>query len=256
MEASCNHELMKTPVVILFIIGTLINLLKGADLLLRPHQKKKVQERAETLTLWAEETKPVEWYAKLTSPKAQFILLTTVAAVITIPLFAAIFFIRDMSGIFLFFIPVFTVVSMLFLSRPAMKGTKWLFGDGSFPSSRKKVVSILGPLFGWLYIISLLIRFVMWIDKNFERSTSTIISLIGIGLICVTLPIYILFVILCLLWLSLMIFHFSLVALEYTLKIFRAVAWRIVEYDKGAYAALVLIATIILGVLLGVITSK
>jgi hypothetical protein len=92
MNVSCNRDLVKTTIVILFIIGTLANLLKGADLLLRPHQKKKIQERAETLTLWAEETKPVEWYAKLTSPKAQFVLLTTIAAITTAPLLASIFF--------------------------------------------------------------------------------------------------------------------------------------------------------------------
>jgi hypothetical protein len=247
---------VKTTIVILFIIGTLANLLKGADLLLRPHQKKKIQERAETLTLWAEETKPVEWYAKLTSPKAQFVLLTTIAAITTAPLLASIFFIRDISGIFVLISPILTIVSMLFLSRPTLKGTKWLFGDGSFSSSRKKVVSILGPIVGWFFLLSYVIKFVIWMDKNFERSEPTVISFIGIGLICVVTPLLILFIVLSILWLSLMFFRFSLVILEYTLKIFRAIAWRIVEYDRGAYAALVLIATIILGGLLGIITSK
>lgn len=256
MNAGYNRHLMKTTVVILFIIGTLVNLLKGADLLLRPHQKKMVQEQAETLTLWAEETKPVEWYAKLTSTKSQFVLLAVIAVLTTVPLLAGMFFIRDMGGTFIVFLPILTVTSMLFLSRPAMKGTRWLFGDGSFSSSRKKVVSILGPIFGWLYIISLLIRFVTWIDKNFERSASSVISTIAIGLICVTMPLYILFVVLSILWLSLMFFHFSLVILEYTMKIFRAIAWRIVEYDNGAYAALVLIATIILGILISIITLE
>ena len=46
-----------------------------------------------------------------------------------------------------------------------------------------------------------------------------------------------------------MIIFFTVVTvLELMLKFVRAIAWRIIEYNKGAYAALTLITTIILGI--------
>ena len=43
---------MQLTVEILLIVGILVNLIKGADLILRPHQQKLVQDRIETLALW------------------------------------------------------------------------------------------------------------------------------------------------------------------------------------------------------------
>src|SRR6266850_7536554 len=72
---------MERTVEILLVIGLLVNLLKGADLILRPHQQKWLQDKFETLVLWFDYAKPIDWFIKKDAAKkvyvSQAVLLVT-----------------------------------------------------------------------------------------------------------------------------------------------------------------------------------
>ena len=246
---------MKTTVIVLFILGTLINLLKGADLLLRPHQKRRIQIEAEKVTLWAEYTRPIEWYTKSLS-KAQRILISIIATLAIAQLcvgtasaehkMRVIVPILLMAGIF---------TTLLLLIMPDFKGNKWLFRARRSELSHKNKTLLIGAITYWLLLIS-----VLWFAENRSGDSHSIISFIGLAVTLtvasVVIPLYVLFVDFFLVVVMLMLFYCPILLLEYALKLLRAISWRIVEYDKGAYAALTLITTVILGIVLGIINAK
>lgn len=53
---------MTRTLELLLIVGILLNLVKGADLLLRPYQQKWLQEKWDSMTLRLHYTKPLDWY--------------------------------------------------------------------------------------------------------------------------------------------------------------------------------------------------
>lgn len=62
---------MKSIIDGLFVIGLLVNLTKGADLILRPAQQKWIQSKTESLALLLDYTHPIRWYSGLTKHKAK-----------------------------------------------------------------------------------------------------------------------------------------------------------------------------------------
>jgi hypothetical protein len=65
---------MQRTVEILLVIGILVNLIKGADLILRPHQQKWLQNKFESLALWLDYAKPPKWYTSLVHKKIYGVL--------------------------------------------------------------------------------------------------------------------------------------------------------------------------------------
>ena len=49
---------MERAVDVLFVVGVIVNLVKGADLILRPHQQKWLQDKCNSLALYLDYTKP------------------------------------------------------------------------------------------------------------------------------------------------------------------------------------------------------
>jgi len=60
---------MHSGLNLLLAVGILANLVKGGDLILRASQKKMLQDRFETLTLWIDDLRPVQWLSYLPRPK-------------------------------------------------------------------------------------------------------------------------------------------------------------------------------------------
>lgn len=67
---------MENGIDIALLIGIIMNLTKGADLILLSSQKKKIQENFEIFTLWLDDIKPITWFKPFTTPKAQKLFLT------------------------------------------------------------------------------------------------------------------------------------------------------------------------------------
>ena len=52
---------MRTIIELLLVAGIFVNLIKGGELLLRPHQQKWLQDKLVTLTLKLDYTKPLDY---------------------------------------------------------------------------------------------------------------------------------------------------------------------------------------------------
>src|SRR5260370_42404468 len=80
---------MQRTVEILLVLGILVNLVKGADLLLRAHQQRWLQDKFELLALKLDYTRPIEWYLKKSLIKSAFSVAEVVVLIVllVIPLF-------------------------------------------------------------------------------------------------------------------------------------------------------------------------
>ncbi len=263
---------MNRIVEILLIIGILANLLKGADLILRPKQQARVQQKFETLTLWLDYTKPLGWYTKLKNRKIKVILITissllylSLAVVLSVtsqknnteilrwedgpvywgassPMWLPTFilliivFTWDLLNPRIREHPVLTYILRgpkfsLFLWRPLLVM--------AMAAAINLTLLTLSAAFHWSAASN---RLGMWIILLYVY-----IALVGI---LYGFHVYVaeieLFAML-----SLIILCLSAILLisEVILKIIRGIAWRIVEYNKGAFPAIILLVTIILGIL-------
>jgi hypothetical protein len=55
---------IQRAIEILLVLGVLVNLIKGADLLLRPHQQKWLQTVCDALALWLDDSRLLQWHVR------------------------------------------------------------------------------------------------------------------------------------------------------------------------------------------------
>jgi hypothetical protein len=232
---------MSRVLEILLIIGIVVNLLKGADLILRTHQQKWIQDRFEHVTLWLEDTKPIDWFAKRAKDKVQiallifFIVLDLLALMIVL-----IHFVKTESNsilaALLFLASVF--VNLVILKRIALDSRKWLCKSSSYEEFFGGFLKLCAEIFGGFFLLSYLRPMIRFVPDH----------LINLALLLI-LPPAVLFLDVWLLGFLLIFTTIIFNILEIVLKLLRGAAWRIVEYNKGAYAAIILLITIVLGFL-------
>ena len=233
---------MKRVVELLFIIGLLINLTKGADLMLRPYQQKWIQSKTETLALWLEYAYPLKWLGKLTTRKAHIVI-----AIIAVALYYSIFFlwVIPSTSISIFERIIIHGIGFYALCRSAYLFVKWLLSDDNPVKFVHRFILVLIVLIG--IIIGGLIVFYVWIG---DETISFRIYELGIIKLIILVVVLSLAIALMIAWLIVGII-FPLIILIYLVQtlilLSRAVVWRIVEYNKGVWAALTLLATIVLG---------
>lgn len=261
--------LMHTGLNLLLAAGILANLVKGGDLVLRTSQKKALQDRFETLTLWLDDLRPVQWLSYLPMPKPAFwwstfsaifailallapdqiaggalafvldLILNSVRALATAQGMEPRFFNPALTAGALLAIPA-SVLVLVKLSRPLIG---WLVGNGGFWRFLGKMVlfyagsvAILAA-FWWLCRVaggSLLAALALAAAWPF---TFIIYFLNTTGMLIVTLYLFIR-------------------PFAWLVKFMGAICWRIVEYSQGVFAALLLISTVLLGVVIVVLNSK
>ena len=258
---------MQRTIEILLVIGILVNIIKGADLILRPHQQKWFQDKFESLVLWFDYAKPIDWFIKREGAKKIYI---SQALLLVTFLYGGFFLInsRSMKGgwswwgilIILYFViyGVGQVISIksnqdskglnpeLLTNKYDRRVIRWLFGSQSLRQrlSRHLIVSTLGFVATfWLYIILDIGR-----DPLNPPGSSLLIELVLV-VQGVSIVIGFLLIVAGILSFSILVFSLLFLLSELMLKIIRGIAWRIAEYNKGAFAAIVLLATIVLGVI-------
>jgi hypothetical protein len=234
---------MNTTVSTLLIVGVLINLVKASDMILRPHQQKRLQESFERLTLWLEDTKPLNWYKSLTTSKGKYILLA-----LSLPAFMFLAVPRLGIG--------FGVVSAVFyyaflrlIFRSGLSITNWLLGTRGFASfiNRFFLFTAIEAIAFVLFIMTFRLT-----NHLFERGEDAhwlmILALIVLILLLLLLLINILSGAIWLMGWIVVTATATFLLLEILLKVLRGVAWRIVEHNRGVFAAITFIATILLGI--------
>jgi hypothetical protein len=274
---------MERTVDVLFLIGFFINLVKGADLILRSHQQKWLQDKCNSLARRLDYTKPLKWYANRKIARAAFLFEPVIfLLVLCLPAIFEFSWFHLLIGICL------TLVFLIQILRILSSKDRLEEWEGRLINEHNPPIKILNclPLQNWLlnsnnfrqrllrpfYIILLSTALILLIGAAFyglnrwgHFITSGVIgnevdnsmsetALLGFLLMA---PI-IIFVVLCIVCAefillgipSLIILMASLLflAVEFLLKIIRAIVWRIAEYNKGAFAAIILLITIALGI--------
>lgn len=269
---------MRGTVEVLLIIGILVNLIKGADLILRPHQQKWLQMKADSLALRLDYTKPLEWYTKHSGRRIFWVIYVIAPAVFFV---GALVILNFMAGnrSWLLYLVIFCLVFMVlscattvgkgdweqyYLKKedvPKMEKllTGWLLSSRTFIQQLFKhilitiaaAVCLLFTYFcfkkGWGY------AHLLYPEENDSLSIKSFGRLLLFLLSLI--PFLLLFRFLAvnayrfgIVSLCVVIFSLIMLAIEIPLKVVRGVAWRVAEFNRGAFAALVLIITIALGI--------
>jgi len=279
-------EVMMRILDALLAVGILINLIKGAELLLRPHQQSWLQDKCDTLALWLEDSRPVRWYMKPNVPLrihrlagSVFVLIggmgyalfaesrlwVTIIIIIAVTLLCTFMFTsafddsdiektapdssgrryRALHGIRARDIVVRDKLTEWLLDSPnfgthllkqGLLGVAGLLGFAGFMAIvigvayAGRYFNSLGRLRIWQVLI--ITGLIILIAKVFFYVESVATPFIAMG--CVSALSF--------------LFTLSLVVTELFLKLTRGIVWRVAEYNKGAFAAILLIATGLLGV--------
>jgi len=298
---------MSKVVGTLFVVGLLINTLKGADLILRPHQQRWLQDKLDSLTLRLEYTRPLQWYARVAGLKVQIVLTALSATLqVTLLLTIASFYGRVPWWailIMLVFVPLITF-SMFqdeafnwydkrhyspeelrqlerlsgnysdryrhgrlssgeqrrYIRQQIRNLRKWVFGGSTIFQyfTRPLLIIVLAlTCYAALYAAFTYLHWFQDLHKSgrsFSRIKLGFILALALLALQVMKPQFVIpalidFGVLAILSCVVLLSSLILLVLEMLLKIVRGLVWRVVEYNKGAFAAIVLILTILLGVI-------
>lgn len=248
---------------LVLIIGILTNVVKGADLILRPHQQKWINDKFESLTLWLDYAKPLKWFSNLATSRGQIILiligsLELVAVAIIVLLFKRNDNVPRSERLTQILVLVISLLCIpVIVKRIGPKVTSWLFGDAKILRFLMRYILLIIGGYIILGLYQAVVMIFIWLfssrksyfdfmdatlDSNSWEHSAYLISIMALW------PFFTFFWILIqvggiVLWAAVILF-----LLEVLLKIGRGIAWRITEYNKGAYAALTLILTIFIGI--------
>jgi len=160
--------LVKTPIIdILFALGVIINLLKGADLILRPHQQARIQAAMETVTLHLEELRPLRWLQWLTTPHGHKILLVIGLFEFGVVAIASqIFYLASgRRSELLLTLPFFglSAVSIPYIVRHGPRLLRWLTAECRVARFFLRFVLVLLAGYAFLAVYQCLALLVLWL---------------------------------------------------------------------------------------------
>lgn len=257
----------------LLALGILVNIVKGGALLLRPQQRRKVQSLFERLHLRLDSQRPIKGLQRLASERGQRRLmlvgigefLLVVGVDVSLDIWSGESATIGSFGVLLCSAAILlSVLSLPLVTRlggPKLMG--WLLGDLSFFAFLRRFavvfiagITVLGiyqaTLRGAAYLMGTVDPFDT-LELPLEKvGPATLV--VGIGLL-VAFPPFVYF------WMLTQIAGAALSMCVLTrlgvlvLKVVRALAWRLAEYNKGAWAALVLGTTVVLGFLRLILTG-
>lgn len=256
----------------LLILGIVINLIKGADLLLRPHQQKWLQERCDTLALWLDFTRPIQWYMKPGVGRRVFAIsgsvMVTVGTLVVVftwnlpQALKPIILLLGVSSSFRAFFKTYEPDEEKTEKNPwrakryvlERRLREWSWNGSNVISRllRQLILTVVGILC-MLIVLSIPIIVLILAPKHGPRLEWRLIAFPVFVFILARYRheiVLILFSVGNVGPIAMFTFAFTvgLVTGELTLKFLRAFMWRVAEYNKGALAAILLVATTALGV--------
>ena len=238
---------MRITVDVLLIVGLILNFVKAGDLILRPHQLKWFQDKVEHMTLWLDFTKPLKALKTLTGDDGRLALLV-LGYVPAIFFFAVTQAIQpsEPKGISLFTYLNFGI--LILLIKKGLPITRWLVGDGRITSFLKRFMLLsIGQLVALVCLV-LSVRSTGYLSDH--SNEHFLLGALFVVDILVAVALVLLNLAYSTIWLACFLTIIAssfLLMFELLLKFARGIAWRIVEYNKGAFAAIILIVTVALG---------
>jgi len=255
-------------VEVLFAIGVVINLMKAGDILLLPSQRRSVKRAMDTLALKLDATRPLIWIRKVTSEQWRLITWTTTIAVIAITVWSFVHYRPTFYGVTPSPVEWIVVGVAFFVAGVIRLGVAALVFGSEFVTWMLEEAPLYWPTFRRFCAILVLavtlyftISWCLWRFPFLSVGSFSIpgvrahgfaaFALSGAGLTTtamagdwawfglVTPPLIAGAAVL------LLGVAFAVAALPVALL--RAIAWRVAEYDKGAWAALIALITVLLG---------
>ena len=230
---------------ILFVLGIVANLLNLGDFLLRPSQKESFQRYMETTVLWLDYTRPITWLRRLGNMPAYWIFLIALSLGSIGWILMNSTWATNLGRIIGFFMFIASVWSILLVHL--WRYTNIVF---NYLTSNGKVSTFLLKSTGLIVLMISINSLIYYGFSLIEKSENLWLSLLvlayyamclyfarSILLVAVSLPATMFIV-------SVMFFLFMM---ECTLIFIRAMCWRIVEFSKGSWSAIILLATVAIG---------
>ncbi len=255
---TCFHGCSVAILDAAFLIGVLACFLKGSDLILRPHQQKWVHDKAESLTLWlADYQGPLRWCQNVPSYET----LLTGAIFVTGMLFIGYCdylhpLIRPLVQRQPLGAPLAALVAIFAMKKAHdfgslmiadMAGKNDAAKDGTltikmFGMRSAKAIAITGGFVALFFVGNYaLLTALLNEDLSFDEDHALIAALASWPIASEFLTITGLAAVVALMVASMALLHVAVL-------ICRAVCWRLVEHKHGAWSAIVLVLTIILGI--------
>jgi len=231
-----------------FILGLLIQTTKLADLILRPKQQEWVRNICESATLRLEYLRPLTWFGEIQNHKVQNFLVAQ-TAIIGIAFDASLKHFPFELTILYFW---FTCIPALFvLHTRGLPLVRWIYASGEFRSFIWRYFQFFLVGGGVKIFIAMLSAYLAeLIPLNLDPGNPLHVGALGIVMLFVFGPIAVLSIciwIILVMGLLAIFGQLILFGLAALIVPFRAIAWRVVEYNKGPWAALTLLATACVG---------
>lgn len=233
---------------IAFALGVLVQLTKLTDLLMRPHQQRWIQRSAEMITLRLAYLKPLQLYPRLVKKKSAlvFVVVLELVLVVTIVL-------GSMHELFLgdrhptgwnYFATILGSIALLIVAPLALvrylnQVMDWLFSRDRFVSFLVRFIAL--AIAGYVVCSGL----VTFYGATIVESETPLGPIMGLLLLFVGTT---LFLTLAALGTTIILLQIILTVTTIFVGGVRFLAWRIVEYNKGAWAAISLLLTILVGI--------
>ncbi len=239
-----------------FVIGVLIQFIKLGDLILRPHQQKKIQELAESFVLRLEYVKPMEWFKSLIKRGWVFWFnYCTSSAMMYVSIEYFFENIKKSHGIYNNLVIAVTTLSMILgtlfiFHKYGHKLFIWLYSESRF---KLFIVRYIYIILAYFLIMALGCLVVYYLQLCILNSGYFIVRFLFMSLLLFFTLLFAVYgttscVVICAAGYVLN-FYFFLLILTIILKFLRAIVWRIVEYNTGAWAAYTLLATVAIGII-------
>jgi hypothetical protein len=245
----------------LIIVGALISVLNLGDLLLRPQQKEAFHRFIENLTVILDYTRPMIWFARLGERKFA-VVWTIISALLVFLTYPGIRMIRGTPALLvdLWSNTLGTQIStVVFGLAPgnidlAMRSlyaffainlltipvTFWFIGSRVtiFLASGNRIIIFIVRILV-MYVATVVLACALYIGAANNPRSLWYAAIVGVpGLLILPVPIVVVTIGMLMMCLTLLLFVLGLF-----LKVSRMICWKVVEYSKGAWAAVIAFLT-------------
>jgi hypothetical protein len=248
---------LRQPSQFVFILAILIVLFKGADLLLRPHQQKRLKEQIETATLFLSYNQPLHVFAAL-SPLKLAEIIAPLALIMGMALFPHLIEVFSAVGSG-YKLPFILALAMgYFAFRMAGRATVGLVSWMGFSSERNdravrkllksiSVLTVRSLVSVAILVVGLCVQSMLGyavLHLAFDRTPKVNLNLLRLATLsalpwlafAITLFLTASFVVIACLW---------IIIFDGMMRICTALGWRIAEFEKGPVAAIASLATLV-----------
>lgn len=237
-EAAGSSKTVNVVLNVAFALGFFANIIKAADLVVRPHQQKRIQQALEDFTLRLEYLDTTKLLNSLSNPivigkLARYIFYfqsAGLALMVGLVCFGVIFENMPIGTMLAALCAVLVMGGMLRFGL-IERGMRWFVGSARLLSFSIRYTILCSTL-----VVPVLLWGGTWVSSN------------NLTVVLILFPFTAVYSIALYVGACWIVVELGRLILMKGLTILRGTVWRIVEFNSGAVAAIVLIVTVLLGI--------